>query len=60
MISQNGSAVSHSNEPAPWGPYAAIVIALAALPTEQLQHLEAVLVVAGSVGNLIRMHLGER
>jgi hypothetical protein len=60
MISQNGSAASHTNEPAPWGPYAAIIIAFAALPIEQLQHMEAVLGVAGTIGNLIRMHVGER
>ncbi|MFE1767222.1 hypothetical protein ACFW81_23765 [Streptomyces angustmyceticus] len=60
MISQNSAATGHPNQPTPWGPYAALLIALAAMPTEQLQHLELVFGVAHSIGNLVRMHLGER
>ncbi|MFK8851200.1 hypothetical protein [Streptomyces sp. Ac-502] len=37
-----------------------LFFALLALPQEQLQHLEAALALAWTVGNLIRMHCGER
>lgn len=60
MISQNPATTGHTNQPAPWGPYAALLLMLAMLPNEQLQHLEHVLAVAHGIGNLVRMHLGER
>ncbi|MEU7435651.1 hypothetical protein AB0B07_33160 [Streptomyces sioyaensis] len=60
MISQSSAATSHPNEPNQFGAYAVLILTLAALPNEQLQHLEHVLAVAHSIGNLIRMHLGER
>ncbi|PBC72283.1 hypothetical protein SAMN05216511_7336 [Streptomyces sp. KS_16] len=60
MISQSSAATSHPNEPNQFGTYAALLIVLAALPPEQLQHLELVFGVAHSIGNLVRMHLGER
>lgn len=60
MTSQTPATLSHPNEPTPWQPYAALLLTLAALPNDQLQHLELVFGVAYSIGNLIRMHLGER
>ncbi|GAA0501295.1 hypothetical protein [Streptomyces olivaceiscleroticus] len=57
MSSQSPITISQS--PAPWGPYAAITVLLAALPADQLEHLVNVLNAAGLIGNLIRLHLGE-
>ncbi|MFG2532746.1 hypothetical protein [Streptomyces sp. NPDC048516] len=60
MTSQNPTAISHPNTPAPWGPYSLLLLALAALPVEQLQHLELVLRTAEAIGGLICMRLGVR
>lgn len=60
MISQNPADTGHPNRPAPWGPYAAIALALAALPQDQLQQLAAVLALAEQLGRYLNYLLPNR